>query len=527
MGFRGEALPSIGAVSRLSLTSITAGFDHAWRLVVDGGVVSGPEPAALAKGSMISVTQLFKAVPARLKFLKTERTEQGQCADIVRRLGMAWPEVGFHLTADDRLLLDLPACLPGQSGLQARIGAIMGQGFAGEAVVLDEVRDDIRLTGLVGLPTMNRPTTANIFLFVNGRPIHDRALLGAIRAGYGDTLPRGRHPMAVLFLEVPPSAVDVNVHPAKAEVRFKDAAAVRSLLVGGLMTRLRDGSINATSAGGAAAIGKFSTAPDRVAENDFAPAGNTLSSGAQRPYLAPPSRQQMASAHAFHRYDQMPPHSLLGDDAEPAARMASESEAEQQHDQRHHPLGAAKAQLHKTYIIAETEDGLTIIDQHAAHERLVMERMKAAMEAGDAASQILLLPEIVDLPEDQIAAILAHTALLKKAGLEIESFGEGTVIVRESPAILGEVDTKKLVSDLAEELSEIGTKISFDQQIEHVVATMSCHGSVRAGRVLNGAEMNALLREMEVTPRSGQCNHGRPTYVSLSLNDIEKLFGRR
>jgi DNA mismatch repair protein MutL len=526
LGFRGEALPSIGAVSRLSLTSITAGFDHAWRLVVDGGVVSGPEPAALAKGSMISVTQLFKAVPARLKFLKTERTEQGQCADIVRRLGMAWPEVGFHLTADDRLLLDLPACLPGQSGLQARIGAIMGQGFAGEAVALDAVRDDIRLTGLVGLPTMNRPTTANIFLFVNGRPIHDRALLGAIRAGYGDTLPRGRHPMAVLFLEVPPSAVDVNVHPAKAEVRFKDAAAVRSLLVGGLMARLRDGSIHATSAGGTAAIGKFSTAPDRVAGNDFAPAGNTLSSGAQRPYLAPPSRQQMASAHAFYRPDQMPPHSLLGDDAEPAARMASESEAEQQHDQRHHLLGAAKAQLHKTYIIAETEDGLTIIDQHAAHERLVMERMKTALAESGVASQNLLLPEVVTLADHHAAAVIEAADMLETMGLVVEGFGAGAVVVRAVPALLGTPDVKQLVADIAEELVELGGSTSLEDRINHVLATVSCHGSVRAGRPLNASEMNALLRDMEITPRSGQCNHGRPTWVKLSLADIERLFGR-
>ena len=527
LGFRGEALPSIGAVSRLSLTSITAGFDHAWRLVVDGGIVSGPEPAALAKGSMISVTQLFKAVPARLKFLKTERTEQGQCADIVRRLGMAWPEVGFHLTADDRLLLDLPACLPGQSGLQVRIGAIMGQGFAAEAVALDAVRDDIRLTGLVGLPTMNRPTTANIFLFVNGRPIHDRALLGAIRAGYGDTLPRGRHPMAVLFLEVPPSAVDVNVHPAKAEVRFKDAAAVRSLLVGGLMARLRDGSINATSAGGAAAIGKFSTTPDRVAGNDFVPAGNvTLSSGAQRPYLAPPSRQQLASAHAFYRADQGSPRGLLGDDAAPAARMASEGEAEQQNDQRHHLLGAAKAQLHKTYIIAETEDGLTIIDQHAAHERLVMERMKTALAESGVASQNLLLPEVVTLADHHAAAVIEAADMLETMGLVVEGFGAGAVVVRAVPALLGTPDVKQLVADIAEELVELGGSTSLEDRINHVLATVSCHGSVRAGRPLNASEMNALLRDMEITPRSGQCNHGRPTWVKLSLADVERLFGR-
>ena len=524
LGFRGEALPSIGAVSRLSLTSITADLDHAWRLVVDAGRVTGPEPAALAKGSMISVTQLFKAVPARLKFLKTERTEQGQCVDIVKRLGMAWPEVGFHLSADDRLLLDLPACLPGQGGLQARIGAIMGQSFANEAVELDAVRDDIRLTGLVGLPTMNRPTTANIFLFVNSRPIHDRALLGAIRAGYGDTLPRGRHPMAVLFLDVPPSAVDVNVHPAKAEVRFKDAAAVRSLLVGGLMARLREGSIHATSAGGAAAIGKFSSESPAAA---FAPTGSgTLSSGAHRPFLTPPSKQQMASAHAFYRPDQVPPPGLLGDDAVPAARMATDSTAETQDDQRHHLLGAAKAQLHKTYIVAETEDGLTIIDQHAAHERLVLERMKAALADQAVASQNLLLPEVVTLADDHAAALIEAADMLETMGLVVEGFGAGAVVVRAVPALLGTPDVKRLVADIAEELVELGGSTSLEDRINHVLATVSCHGSVRAGRSLNASEMNALLRDMEVTPRSGQCNHGRPTWVKLSLADIERLFGR-
>ena len=527
LGFRGEALPSIGAVSRLSLTSITAGFDHAWRLVVDGGIVSGPKPAALARGSMISVTQLFKAVPARLKFLKTARTEQGQCADIVRRLGLGWPEVGFRLTADDRLLLDLPACLPGQSGLQARIGAIMGQGFAVEALVLDAVRDDLRLTGLVGLPTMNRATTSNIFLFVNDRPIHDRALLGAIRAGYGDTLPRGRHPMAVLFLELPASAVDVNVHPAKAEVRFKDAAAVRSLLVGGLIARLRDGSINATSAGGVAAIGKFLTGPDRVEGNDFSPVGIvTLPGGAQRPYLAPLSRQQLASAHVFYGADQALPRGLLGDDAAPAARMASETQIEQHKDQRHHLLGAAKAQLHKTYIIAETEDGLTIIDQHAAHERIVIERMKAALAESGIASQNLLLPEVVTLADHHAAAIVEVADMLETMGLAVEGFGAGAVVVRAVPALLGTPDVKQLVADIAEELFELGGSTSLEDRVNHVLATVSCHGSVRAGRLLNASEMNALLRDMEITPRSGQCNHGRPTWVKLSLADIERLFGR-
>jgi DNA mismatch repair protein MutL len=537
LGFRGEALPSIGAVSRLVLTSITADLDHAWRLVVDAGRRSGPDPAALAKGSMISITQLFKAVPARLKFLKTERTEQGQCVDVIKRLAMAWPEVGFHLNADDRSLLDLPACLPGHGGLQTRIGAIMGQGFAAEAIALDAARDEVQLTGLVGLPTMNRPTTANIYLFVNGRPIHDRSLLGAVRAGYGDTLPRGRHPMAVLFLTVPPASVDVNVHPAKAEVRFKDATAVRSLLVGGLMARLRDGSIHATSAGGTSAMGKFSTAPNNLPHG---PASHNLSSGQQRPYLTPPSRQQLASAHAYYRPDQPGgaeyPHSqpsgaetraaLLGDDAVPLARVEAHQDETADQAQRRHLLGAAKAQLHKTYIVAETEDGLTIIDQHAAHERLVMERMKAALAARAVPSQNLLLPEVVTLADDQAAAVVEAAELLEDMGLVVEGFGAGAVVVRAVPALLGTPDVKGLIADIAEELVELGGSTSLEDRINHVLATVSCHGSVRAGRQLNASEMNALLRDMEVTPRSGQCNHGRPTWVKLSLADIERLFGR-
>jgi DNA mismatch repair protein MutL len=326
---------------------------------------------------------------------------------------------------------------------------------------------------------------------------------------------------------VPPSAVDVNVHPAKAEVRFKDAAAVRSLLVGGLMARLRDGSINATSAGGAAAMGKFSNAPDMAAGNNFAPSGNvTLSSGAQRPYMTPPSRQQLASAHAFYRPNQIPPHGLLGDDAVPAARIASTSEAEQQNDQRHHLLGAAKAQLHKTYIIAETEDGLTIIDQHAAHERLVMERMKTALAESGVASQNLLLPEVVTLADHHAAAIIEAADMLETMGLVVEGFGAGAVVVRAVPALLGTPDVKQLVADIAEELVELGGSTSLEDRINHVLATVSCHGSVRAGRPLNASEMNALLRDMEITPRSGQCNHGRPTWVKLSLADIERLFGR-
>ena len=528
LGFRGEALPSIGAVARLSITSTTAGAPHGWQLVVDAGVQHGPDPAALAGGSVISVTQLFKAVPARLKFLKTERTEQGQCLDVIKRLAMAWPQVGFHVTADDRVVLDLPPAMPDQAGQQQRIGSIMGRTFADEAAILDAVRDQIRLTGFAGLPTMNRPTTAHMFLFVNGRPVHDRSLLGAIRAGYGDTLPRGRHPMAVLFITLPSTDLDVNVHPAKAEVRFKDAAAVRSLLVGALSAKMRDASMMATADNGAAALRKFAAHP--ASTSDVAAPGNRpigyLSAGNAARYVAAPPYVPSDIRHAAAAFQHpRPDQNLLAGQAPPAAPVLSPQIDDETY--RHDQLGAARAQLHKTYIVAETHDGITIIDQHAAHERLVMEQMKADIAGHGVTSQQLLLPEVVALPDHYCAALIEASDWLAKMGLVIDGFGEGAVVVRATPALLGTPDVIQLVKDIAEELVELGDSHSLDDRINHILATVSCHGSVRAGRALNAAEMNRLLRDMEATPRSGQCNHGRPTWVKLSLADIEKLFGRR
>ena len=528
LGFRGEALPSIGAVARLSITSTTAGAPHGWQLVVDAGVQHGPEPAALAGGSVISVTQLFKAVPARLKFLKTERTEQGQCLDVIKRLAMAWPQVGFHVTADDRVVLDLPPAMLDQAGQQQRIGSIMGRTFADEAAILDAVRDQIRLTGFAGLPTMNHPTTANMFLFVNGRPVHDRSLLGAIRAGYGDTLPRGRHSMAVLFITLPSTDLDVNVHPAKAEVRFKDAAAVRSLLVGALSAKMRDASMVATADNGAAALRKFAAHP--ASTSDVAAPGNRpisyLSAGNAARYVAAPPHVPSDIRHAAAAFQHpRPDQNLLAGQAPPAAPVLSPQIDDETY--RHDQLGAARAQLHKTYIVAETHDGITIIDQHAAHERLVMEQMKADIAGHGVTSQQLLLPEVVALPDHYCAALIEASDWLAKMGLVIDGFGEGAVVVRATPALLGTPDVIQLVKDIAEELVELGDSHSLDDRINHILATVSCHGSVRAGRALNAAEMNRLLRDMEATPRSGQCNHGRPTWVKLSLADIEKLFGRR
>ena len=519
LGFRGEALPSIGAVSRLEITSVRAGEPQGWQIAVDAGDVGTPQPAALDRGTRVAVRQLFKAVPARLKFLKTERTEQGRCLDVVRRLAMAWPKVGFHLQGDGRALLDLPAprddLAPDdeEQTRNRRLAAVMGRTFGDEAVRIDARRGDIGLRGLVSLPTMNRPTPGSIYLFVNGRPVQDRSLTGAVRAGYGDTLPRGRYPMAALFLTVPADSLDVNVHPAKTEVRFRDVAGVRSLLVGAISAQLQDEGIRSTGEGALTASRLFAHS-ERTSPGFSAPPA----AGYAPPppdWQAPlvPGRQGPGTGPMIPDLPPSAPPSARVDDTD--AGLADTL------------LGAARAQLHKTYIVAETGDGITIIDQHAAHERLVMERMKAAMAADGVTVQALLIPEVVDLPSDQREAVLGEAAFLAGLGLEIEGFGEGSVLVRGVPALLGTPNAAQMVRDIAEELVELGGSRTLEDRLAHVLATIACHGSVRAGRRLNDAEMNALLREMEATPNSGQCNHGRPTWVRLSLADVERLFGRR
>ena len=519
LGFRGEALPSIGAVSRLEITSVRAGEPQGWQIAVDAGDVGTPQPAALDRGTRVAVRQLFKAVPARLKFLKTERTEQGRCLDVVRRLAMAWPKVGFHLQGDGRALLDLPAprddLAPDdeEQTRNRRLAAVMGRTFGDEAVRIDARRGDIGLRGLVSLPTMNRPTPGSIYLFVNGRPVQDRSLTGAVRAGYGDTLPRGRYPMAALFLTVPADSLDVNVHPAKTEVRFRDVARVRSLLVGAISAQLQDEGIRSTGEGALTASRLFAHS-ERTSPGFSAPPA----AGYAPPppdWQAPlvPGRQGPGTGPMIPDLPPSAPPSARVDDTD--AGLADTL------------LGAARAQLHKTYIVAETGDGITIIDQHAAHERLVMERMKAAMAADGVTVQALLIPEVVDLPSDQREAVLGEAAFLAGLGLEIEGFGEGSVLVRGVPALLGTPNAAQMVRDIAEELVELGGSRTLEDRLAHVLATIACHGSVRAGRRLNDVEMNALLREMEATPNSGQCNHGRPTWVRLSLADVERLFGRR
>ena len=527
-GFRGEALPSIASVSDMEIRSRCASDEHGWALPVTHGHVGDLQPQAMPVGSQMIVRNLFANVPARLKFMKTTRTETGNCVDVLKRLAMAWPHIQFEAYDDSRKLLHYIARLDDEMAVASRIGDVVGRQFSEQAMALHAVRDEVEMKGLIGLPTANKPTTSHMHFFVNQRPVKDRLLLGALRAGYGDTLPRGRHPMAVLYITVPPALVDVNVHPAKAEVRFQDQAGVRSLIVGSVMAQLRDAALNNPAESGGDSLRYFQSAPQPTRSV----AGTTPSHSYQQAPVHQAAYQWQApsrplSAAASERAAQAAQVSADAiAEAPPQARIEPIDDADIASLQNS-PLGAAKAQFHQTYVISETTDGIVIIDQHAAHERLVMERMKEAMDKGALAGQILLIPEVVDLPEHHIAALMAQTPVLQKAGLEIDSFGEGSVIVRQTPALLGEVNAKSLIYDLAEELSEIGTMTNFDQKIEHVIATISCHGSVRAGRQLNASEMNALLREMEVTPRAGQCNHGRPTYVSLSLQDIEKLFGRR
>ena len=499
LGFRGEALPSIASVSRLSLTSRTADGEG-WRIVVDHGRVESDGPAAVPVGTRVTVESLFGKVPARRKFLKSERSELGACVDVVRRLAMAHADVAFELRHDGRKLID---AAPGGSMLEsarlARLATLLGIDFADNAVAVDLDREGLKLGGLAGLPTYNRGVADHQYLFVNGRPVRDRLLVGAVRGAYQDLLARDRHAVVVLFLDVPSDFVDVNVHPAKTEVRFRDAALVRGMIVGGLRRALDAAGHQASTTVAASVLASLQ------------PQGFTPS------FPAPPAPAQSSFAERQADFVAMPMGRAAQAFDAPAAPASTDF-----------PLGVARGQVHNTYIVAEATDGLVIVDQHAAHERLVLERMKAALGDGRAASQALLLPEVVEIGEIEADRLEARAAELAEWGLEIERFGPRAILVRAVPALLGSrVDARGLIVDLADELAAYGEALSLKEKIDAVCATMACHGSVRAGRALSTAEMNALLREMEVTPHAGQCNHGRPTYVKLAKTDIEKLFGRR
>ena len=500
-GFRGEALPSIASVARLTLESRPRGSDG-WRITVDHGEKAGEGPAALPPGTRVRVEGLFDKVPARRKFLRSPRAEYSACLDAVKRLAMARPDVAFSLENDGRRTLAVQA-----SDAPTRVATLLDRDLERHGLGIDCVREGMRLTGVVSLPTFNRGMADRQYLFVNSRPVKDRLLIGAMRAAYRDLLARDRHPIAALFVEVPAAEVDINVHPAKTEVRFRDPAAVRGLIVGGLRAALDEAGHRSAAREQFAAAVNWQAEP--IADGHAREGGD----------LAEQTKLQ-AWAPAFGMTD-----GVLADprmDFAPAARAEPASTPVQAF-----PLGVARGQVAATYIVAEAEDGLVIVDQHAAHERLVLERMRKAADGGPMARQALLIPDVVELEEPDCDRLDLAAPELASLGLEIERFGPTTILVRAIPAPLGKTDVPGLLIDVAAELAELGTSLALRDKLDHVAATMACHGSVRAGRILSVAEMNALLREMEVTPRSGQCNHGRPTWVKLAHADIEKLFGRR
>ena len=499
-GFRGEALPSLGAVGKLTLTSRTQAGSGA-ELQVMGGKMSPPRPAAMQPGTRTTLRDLFYATPARLKFLRSDRAEAQAIADVVKRLAMAEPAIAFSLrdTGTDRMVFQVQAEQGDMfSALRGRLGQIMGRDFVDNAIPVDAEREGVSLTGFAGLPTYSRGAAVAQYLFVNGRPVRDKLLLGALRGAYADFLSRDRHPAVALFVECDPTLVDVNVHPAKSEVRFREPAMVRGLIVSGLRHALAEAGHRASTTVSSAALGAFTPetpSQPRIYQMD-------------RPRNAPGYSSLAETATMF--------------DPQPSARMEEAPQLEAQH----RPLGAARAQLHENYILSQTEDGLVIVDAHAAHERLVYEKLKAQMAETGVRAQALLIPEVISLSDGDIALLMEQNETLTQMGLSIEPFGQGAVAVQSVPALLGHVDVQRLVLDIVDELSDGGTQQSLQAQLDAILSRVACHGSVRTGRRMQAEEMNALLREMEATPHSGQCNHGRPTYVSLAMTDIEKLFGR-
>jgi DNA mismatch repair protein MutL len=509
LGFRGEALPSIGSVAKLSLLSRTADAGEGAEISVTGGKVVPVRPAAANRGTVVEVRDLFFATPARLKFLKSEKAEASAISDVVRRMAIAFPHVRFVLSGSDRTTLEFPAT--GTDRL-ARIAQVLGRDFRDNAIEIDAAREGVRLTGFAGVPTFNRGNSLNQFAFVNGRPVQDKLVWSALRAAYAETIPHGRYPVAVLAIDIDPALVDVNVHPAKSDVRFRDPGLVRGLIIGAIREALAREGDRAATTGASGLMRAFRP------ETSQPSAPWTPTASPYRPFEAAtapaPLRERQAGFAEF---------------ATPSARsepvFAPSGLREEEPPQRH-PLGAARAQLHENYIVAQTEDGLVIVDQHAAHERLVFEAMRNALHSRAVPAQVLLIPEIVDLPEDDCDRLVAHADEFAKLGLGIERFGPGAVAVRETPAMLGEMDAAGLIRQLADELAEWDTASGLKAKLEYLAATMACHGSVRSGRRMRPEEMNALLRQMEATPGSGQCNHGRPTYIELKLSDIERLFGR-
>ena len=505
MGFRGEALPSIASVARVTIESRIAGGEG-WVRVVDNGALVNEGPHALPPGTRVLVEGLFEKVPARRKFLRSPRSEYAACIDVVKRLAMARPDIGFSVEHDGRRTLAVQA-----EDQPSRVAALTDRMLIENSVAVHFHREGITLGGVAGLPTFNRGIADHQYLFVNGRPVKDRLLIGAVRGAYADMLARDRHAVVALFLDVPADMVDVNVHPAKTEVRFRDPGLVRGLIVSGLRAALDGAGHRSQPRPSAAALGAWTSEDSVRAERSR----GTIHAGSLD--FARDERFYTQQSSVFDRRSTFT--------APPMARAERAYEAPPEPIQ--YPMGVARGQVAATYIVAEAQDGLVIVDQHAAHERLVLERMRKATAEGGVAMQPLLLPEVVELDEPACDRLEARAAELSEFGLDLERFGPAAMLVRGVPAMLGQADVKGLVTDLADELAAYGEALSLKERLDAVAGTMACHGSVRAGRILSVAEMNALLREMEVTPHSGQCNHGRPTWVKLAHADIEKLFGRR
>lgn len=528
LGFRGEALPSIGSVAKLRIQSRARGADSGYEINVSGGKVGPLRPSAMNAGTVVEVRDIFFATPARLKFLKSDRAETGAITEIVKRIAIAFPAVRFVLSGTDRTTLDYPAT--GDNRL-ARIGQILGRDFEDNTIAINAVRDDVGLSGYAGVPTFNRGNSLRQFAYVNGRPVLDKLILSAVRAAYADTIPRGRYPVAVLAITIDPAQVDINVHPAKADVRFRDPGLLRGLIIGAIREALTRQGDRASTTGARDLVDAFRPAirPAEGAGAMSARFGGGRS--AQNGHFGTRTQDEalVSSVHrpldtgvsgGFGEHDQ----AALSGVASPAGR--TDSPPLDDMSNAGFPLGAARAQLHENYIVAQTEDGLVIVDQHAAHERLVYETLKQSLHARQVPSQALLIPEIVDLPEEDCDRLMPHAEALRRLGLGLERFGPGAVAIRETPAVLGEIDGAGLVRQLVDEIAEWGEAGALAERIDYVAATMACHGSVRSGRRLTAEEMNGLLRRMETTPGSGQCNHGRPTYIELKLSDIERLFGR-
>ena len=520
LGFRGEALPSIGAVSRLTIKTRSKDMDTGWSINVTGGDIEAVVPSSLKIGTQVEIRDLFYATPARLKFLKTDRTETGRTIEVIRRIAMVNPNISFTLNDGTRTNIRFNGAQGTLPNIQlSRIGEVLGRDFEENSLLIEAEREGFILTGYAGLPTLNKRTSSHQFLFVNGRPVQDKLLYGAVRAAYSDFLAYDRHPFVVLFLNAPGSTLDVNVHPAKSEVRFQEPGLVRGLIIGALKKTLTEAGYQTSSTVSNAALGILNKSISKVAPTDARSPGHYYKTRepSQNNYLPSSfANNEIANRH-------------LDLNSAPMARTDSPSHqsSESLNEMASFPLGAAQAQLHKNYIVAQTNEGLVIVDQHAAHERLVYEKMKIDLKEGGIKRQVLLIPEVVDLEHVKIQRLLELKDDFARLGLILEKFGEGAILVREIPSILGDINVKNLVLDIADELEEFGSSTILEDKLGHICGTIACHSSVRSGRTLRVEEMNALLREMEATPHSGQCNHGRPTYVELKLSDIEKLFGRR